>query len=96
MAPITTTELKVSFQQPTLLCDNLSVVHLAHNSVLHARTKHLELDIHFVRKKLMAKQLTIHHVPAHAQFADVLTKSLPTTTFTELKSKLKVVSLQPP
>lgn len=42
------TELTVAFLTRTLLCDNLSAIMLSHNPVLHARTKHLELDIHFV------------------------------------------------
>lgn len=41
-------ELTVAFLTPTLLCDNLSAIMLSHNPVLYARTKHLELDIHFV------------------------------------------------
>lgn len=43
-------ELQVPLQPPTLLCDNLSVVMLSHNPVLHAHTEHIELDIHFVRE----------------------------------------------
>lgn len=57
-------ELGVQFQTPALLCDNLSVVLLAHNPVLHARTKHLELDIHFVREKVVGKTMHVQHVPA--------------------------------
>lgn len=48
-------ELHVPIQAPILLCDNLSVVMLSHNPVLHARTKHLEFDIYFVRENVAAK-----------------------------------------
>lgn len=65
---------------------------LAHNPVLHARTKHLELDIHFVREKVVAKSMTVQHVPTSAQIADALTKPLPNTAFTDLRTKLKVVA----
>lgn len=41
-------ELQIYFSKPSLLCDNMSAVALSHNPVLHARTKHMELDIHFV------------------------------------------------
>lgn len=40
-------ELKVPIHTPTLLCDNLNGVLLSHNPILHARTKHIELDINF-------------------------------------------------
>lgn len=44
------TERGVSFRTLTLLCDNMSVVLMSHKSVLHARKKHMELDMHFVRE----------------------------------------------
>jgi histone deacetylase 1/2 len=71
-------ELKVQFLVPTLLCDNLSAVALTHNPILHSRTrtKHIDLDIHFVREKVLAKQLNVLHVPAVDQLADSFTKPL--------------------
>jgi len=66
----------VPFQPPTLLCDNLSAVLLSHNPVLHARTKHIELDIYFVRERVVAKKMRIQHVPATAQIADTNKASL--------------------
>lgn len=52
----------------------------------------MNFDIHFVREKIMAKQLDIQHVLAHAQLVDALTKSLPTT----IRNKFKVVLLESP
>lgn len=52
-------ELHITTQSPILLCDNHSALALSHNYVLHARTKHLELDIHFVREKVSTKKLLI-------------------------------------
>lgn len=46
-------ELRVPILTPMLLCDNLSVVLLSHNPVLDAKTKHMELDIHFARKSCL-------------------------------------------
>lgn len=71
-------ELQVEFYTPTLLCDNLSDVLLSHNPVLHARTKHIELDIHFVRERVVSKCLAIKHFLATAQIAETLTKPLGT------------------
>ncbi|XP_020164434.1 F-box protein At5g07610-like [Aegilops tauschii subsp. strangulata] len=59
---------------------------MAANPVHHRRTKHIELDIHFVREKVALGQLRVLHVPTTQQFADVMTKGLPTATFQEFRS----------
>jgi hypothetical protein len=51
---------------------------MASNPIHHRRTKHIELDIHFVREKVAAGEVLVLHVPTAQQFADVLTKGLPT------------------
>ncbi|MCI12906.1 retrovirus-related Pol polyprotein from transposon TNT 1-94, partial [Trifolium medium] len=56
-------DLHIPIHTPVLLCDNVSAVLISHNPVLHARTKDLELDIHFVREKVVAKTLNVQHVP---------------------------------
>jgi histone deacetylase 1/2 len=83
-------ELHVPTKVPQILCDNLSAVSLAHNFVLHSRTKHMELDIFFVREKVINRSLIVTHVPAHDQWADILTKPLSTTRFLELRDKPRV------
>jgi len=70
------TEFKVSFQTPQLLCDNQSAVAIPHNPIFHNHTKHMEIDVFFVREKILAQQLTVSHVPALDQWADVFTKAL--------------------
>lgn len=56
------TELGIPFSSPRTFCDNQSAVALAHNLVLHARTKHMEIDLFFVREKVLQKQLTKDYV----------------------------------
>lgn len=71
------TELHVSVSRPvSLRCDNLSAIALAHNPVFHARTKHIEINYHFLRDKVLDKQLMIQYVSSHDQLADVFTKPL--------------------
>ncbi|XP_044511268.1 secreted RxLR effector protein 161-like isoform X1 [Mangifera indica] len=53
-------ELKLQcFSVPIIWCDNLSAGSLASNAVLHSRTKHIEIDIHFVREQVTAKRLKV-------------------------------------
>ena len=80
-------ELKFS---SVIWCDNQGVVSLAANPLYHARTKHIEIGVHFVRDKVLQKILEIHFVPSIEQVADVFTKPLSTTRFLYLKNKLKV------
>ncbi|KAI5417517.1 hypothetical protein KIW84_042214 [Lathyrus oleraceus] len=83
-------ELHCKIFIPKLLCDNLSTVTLAHNPVLHNRTKHMELDIFFVREKVLSKSLIVEHVPAMDKWADALTKPLSAAKFFPLRDKLRV------
>lgn len=75
---------------PVLWCDNLSTIALSANPVLHYRTKHMELDLYFVRKKVMSRSLSVQHIPSLDQADDVLTKPLSTTSFLRHRLKLHV------
>lgn len=61
---------------PLLWCDNLSAKAIAVNPVLHVRTKHVEMDIHFVRDMVLNKKIIIGYVPSSEQPEDVFTKPL--------------------
>ena len=61
--------------------DNLGATYLSVNPVFHARAKHIEIDFHFVRERVLNKQLEIHFVPSKDQVADGFTKPLPVRTF---------------
>jgi hypothetical protein len=43
-------------------CDNISSILLANNPVYHARTKHIEVHYHFIREKVLAKEIDLIHV----------------------------------
>ncbi|CAI7844170.1 unnamed protein product [Closterium sp. NIES-54] len=60
-----------------LLCDNEAAVSLAHNPVLHQRTKHMKVAWHFVRDAVRQQEVEVHSVRSHLQDADMLTKALP-------------------
>ena len=63
------------------------------NPVHHKRTKHIELDIHFVRERVQLGDLRVLHVPTDEQYADIMTKGLPTSMFQEFHSSLCVVPM---
>ena len=71
-------------------CDNEGAIALVYNPVYHAKTKHVELDIHFIRDRGASKEITVCYVPSEDQTADVLTKALTFTQFHHLRSKLNV------
>ncbi|GKE67176.1 ribonuclease H-like domain-containing protein, partial [Tanacetum coccineum] len=84
-------EIHTPLSSATLVyCDNVSAVYLSCNPVQHQRTKHIEIDIHFVRDLVAAGQVRVLHVPSRYQFADVFTKGLPSTLFEEFRSSLSV------
>lgn len=75
---------------PIIWCDNVSATKLAKNVVYHSRTKHIELDMHFIRDKVLAKELEINYIPSEEQIADILTKLLTFIHFNHFRAKLNV------
>lgn len=63
------------------------------NPVLHARTKHIELDLYFVREKVLRKQVEVRHVLAVDQLADIFTKAISSSSFSAFRDKLKVTNV---
>lgn len=70
-------------------CDNVSAVFMSSNPVQYQRTKHIEIDVHFVRDKVAIGHVRVLHVPS-SQYADIFTKSLPSTLFLDFRSSLNV------
>ena len=77
---------------PLLLSDSTSKAAIATNLVLHSKTKHIEIDIHFVRDKVEKKEVEIAFVSTNDQIADVITKPLIYPKFSFFRKKLKVSS----
>ncbi|GJX51515.1 ribonuclease H-like domain-containing protein [Tanacetum coccineum] len=84
-------ELHTPLSSATIVyCDNVSTVYLSSNPVQHQRTKHIEIDIHFVRDLVATGQVRVLHVPSRFQYADIFTKGLPSALFEEFRISLSV------
>ncbi|GJS02146.1 ribonuclease H-like domain-containing protein [Tanacetum coccineum] len=84
-------ELHTPLVTATLVyCDNVSAVYLSVNPVQHQRTKHIEIDIHFVRDMVAMGQVRVLHVPSRYQY--IFTKDLPSPLFEEFRTSLNVQS----
>ncbi|CAL9017956.1 unnamed protein product, partial [Prunus brigantina] len=85
-------DLQLSFSCPKLWCDNISAISLASNPVFHARTRHVEVDYHYVREKVVRQELDVRYLATHDQIADIFTKGLSIPRFQLLTSKLPMRS----
>lgn len=75
----------------TLNCDNQSAIYIAKNPVFHDRTKHIEIDCHFTRDKVLEGLIQLSYLPTKHQLADILTKVLSCAQHKELLDKLGMV-----
>ncbi|KAI3447048.1 hypothetical protein Pfo_003713, partial [Paulownia fortunei] len=90
-------DLNIRWDGPMrLYCDNKSAINIAHNPVQHDRTKHIEIDRHFIKEKLESGLICIPYMPTHYQLADVLTKGLSSTAFQTKVSKLGMENIYSP
>jgi hypothetical protein len=85
-------ELGISQPQPPILrCDNIGATYLSANPVFHARTKHIEVDYHFVRERVYQKLLQIKFISSKDQLADIFTKPLPLPQFEACRRNLTLL-----
>ncbi|GJW27905.1 cysteine-rich receptor-like protein kinase 8 [Tanacetum coccineum] len=84
-------DLGIRIPTPSLvMCDNASTIALANNPVQHARTKHIEIDCHFVRDKIRQGHIKPVFVSSQSQVADILTKGLSKYLHYNCLSKLNI------
>lgn len=80
-------------QEAKIWCDNIGAKYLSNNPVFHGRTKHIEIDYHFVRERVARKLLHIDFVSSGDQVADGFTKPLPVKQLENFKHNLNLAKL---
>lgn len=90
-------DLGIEHTKPmNLYCDNKAAIDIAQNPVQHDRTKHVEVDRHFIKEKLNQKIIQFPFVKSEDQLADVLTKAVSRKVFQNVISKLSMLDIYAP
>ena len=84
-------DLRIKWDDPMkLYCDNNSAINIAHNLIQHNRTKHIEVDGHFIKEKLEEGVVCMSYVLSEHHLANILTKGLNSSIFHDLVFKLRM------
>ncbi|RVW78478.1 Retrovirus-related Pol polyprotein from transposon TNT 1-94 [Vitis vinifera] len=87
-------ELRVPLKHPMVLYyDNQAAISIAKNPVHHDRTKHVEIDQHFIKEKIEEGVFKVSYTPTNCQTADILTKALARVNFEDLTEKLGMINI---
>jgi IS30 family transposase len=90
-------EIKIPTNHPMkILCDNKAAISIAKNPVQHDRTKHVEIDRHFIKEKIDHEIISVNHIPSCQQTADILTKALPRNIYENIRSNLGMIDIYHP
>ncbi|XP_028079137.1 uncharacterized protein LOC114280929 [Camellia sinensis] len=82
-------DLSISLSSvPLLWCDNISTMSLASNPIFHSRSKHIEIDCHFIRERVAFMKIDLRYIPTTDQLTGLFTKALTSSRFHYLTNKL--------
>ena len=90
-------DLGYPLRQPIrLYCDNKAACDIAHNLVQHDRTKHIEVDIFFIKEKLDEQIVELPKIQSGDQLAKILTKAVLNRVFSKFLGKLGMCDIYAP
>jgi hypothetical protein len=87
----TLTDYGYKLSKVPLLCDNESTICMADNPVEHSRTKHIDIQYHFLRDHQQRWDIEIAYVNTKNHLADIFTKPLDEKTFSKLRNELNIL-----
>ena len=79
-----------------LFCDDKATIDISQNPIHHDRTKHMEVDSHFIKQNLEEKIIRFSFVKSEDQLVDILTKAVSSKNFRELLDKLGIKDIYAP
>ncbi|GKA62701.1 retrovirus-related pol polyprotein from transposon TNT 1-94, partial [Tanacetum coccineum] len=83
----------IHYKMVPIFCDNTSAITIFNNPVLHSRTKHIDIRYYFIRDHILKGDIELHFIPTKYQLDDIFTKPLDEPTFTRLKAKLGMLTI---
>jgi hypothetical protein len=84
-------DLGYSQEEPTLINeDNKGSIELAKNPVHHKRTKHIDIQHHFIREKVESGEIVLRHIPTGEMIADAMTKPIPKVKLEQVRRELNL------
>ncbi|GJX45592.1 hypothetical protein Tco_0262268 [Tanacetum coccineum] len=87
------TDYDIIYEKVPIFCDNTSAIAILNNSVLHSRTKHIDIRYHFIRDHILKGDIELHFIPTQYQLADIFTKPLDEPTFKRLIVELGMLNI---
>jgi hypothetical protein len=75
-------DIQVEYDEPIpIYCDNTRIINISKNLVMHSNMKHIPIKYHFLREKVVEKNIIVENVGTEEQVADIFTKPLPREAF---------------
>ncbi|GJU74092.1 retrovirus-related pol polyprotein from transposon TNT 1-94 [Tanacetum coccineum] len=84
-----------AYNHVPLYCDNKSAITLCCNNVQHSRSKHIDIQHHFIREQVEKGVVELYFVRTEYQLADIFTKALPRERFEFILPRLGMKSMKP-